>query len=51
MFRYAVCRAQLFGGDTKFDWGFDWPSFTDPASKDVVILIDDDSHGLRRTEV
>jgi len=51
MFRFAFCSAQLFASDTKFDSGSGWPSFTDPVSKDAVTLINDDSHGRRRTEV
>jgi len=51
VFRCAVCNAALFSGDTKFESGTGWPSFTDPVSKDAVKLISDDSHGMRRTEV
>ena len=51
MFRCAVCNAKLFEGETKFDSGSGWPSFTDPVNKEAVTLIDDDSHGMRRTEV
>ncbi len=51
VFRCAVCNAALFSGDAKFDSGTGWPSFTDPMSKDAVKLINDDSHGMRRTEV
>jgi peptide-methionine (R)-S-oxide reductase len=51
MFRCAVCNAALFDGETKFDSGTGWPSFTDPVSKDAIKYIDDDSHGMRRTEV
>lgn len=51
VFHCAVCGAPLFSGDTKFDSGTGWPSFTDPVSKEAVKLIPDDSHGMRRTEV
>jgi peptide-methionine (R)-S-oxide reductase len=51
MFRCAVCDTQLFAGDTKFDSGSGWPSFTDPVSTDAITLIEDNSHGMRRTEV
>ncbi len=47
----AVCDAPLFSSDTKFDSGSGWPSFTDPAVSSAVKLIDDDSHGMHRTEV
>lgn len=51
IFRCAVCNAALFKGDTKFDSGTGWPSFTDPINKEAVELIEDDSHGMHRTEV
>ena len=31
--------------------GSGWPSFTDPANVEHVRLIEDTSHGMRRTEV
>lgn len=51
IFRCAVCNAALFKGDTKFDSGTGWPSFTDPINKEAVKLIEDTTHGMRRTEV
>jgi peptide-methionine (R)-S-oxide reductase len=51
MFRCAVCDAELFDGTTKFDSDSGWPAFTDPVSKDAVKLIEDNTHGMRRTEV
>lgn len=51
VFRCAVCNSALFSGDTKFDSGTGWPSFTDPINKEAVKLITDNSYGMRRTEV
>lgn len=51
MFHCAVCDAPLFSSDTKFESGSGWPSFTDPVNKEAVRLIEDNSHGMRRTEV
>lgn len=51
MYHCAVCGTALFSSDTKFDSGSGWPSFTDPASSQAVVLKDDSSHGMRRTEV
>lgn len=51
MYHCAVCGAPLFASDTKFESGTGWPSFTDPALKDAVKLMPDDSHGMQRTEV
>ena len=51
VFHCAVCNAPLFRGDTKFDSGSGWPSFTNPVSKDAIKYIEDNSYGMRRTEV
>src|SRR4051794_13161646 len=50
-YRCAACGTELFGSDTKFDSGSGWPSFTEPADREHVELIDDTSHGMVRTEV
>ena len=47
----AACGTRLFESGTKFDSGSGWPSFTDPANAAHVRLIQDTSHGMRRTEV
>lgn len=41
----------LFDSKDKFDSGSGWPSFTKPISTDSVILKEDHSHGMMRTEV
>ena len=51
MYVCKVCGAELFSSDTKFDSGTGWPSFTDVASNEHVILQEDASHGMARTEV
>lgn len=51
VFRCAVCNALLFSSETKFDSGSGWPSFTNPVDKKAVLLVHDNSHGMRRTEV
>jgi peptide-methionine (R)-S-oxide reductase len=50
MFNCAVCGAQLFSSDTKYDSGTGWPSFTD-AIPGAVKEQQDTSHGMVRTEV
>lgn len=51
MFHCGGCGAELFSSDTKFDSGSGWPSFTEPAVRDHVTLIEDHTHGMLRTEV
>ena len=45
-----VCGQKLFESNTKFDSGTGWPSF-DQAIPGSVVMKDDDSYGMRRTEV
>ncbi len=49
-FSCAACGQQLFASNTKFESGSGWPSF-DQALPDATKLIEDTSHGMRRTEV
>ncbi len=51
MYRCAICGTELFSSDTKFDSGTGWPSFTNPANLEHVVLKEDMSHGTLRTEV
>jgi peptide-methionine (R)-S-oxide reductase len=51
MYVCAACGAELFDSGTKFESGSGWPSFYDVASRGNVILQDDNSHGMERTEV
>lgn len=47
----VACGQMLFSSDTKFDSGTGWPSFTNPVNLEHIKLHDDDSLGVRRTEV
>ncbi len=51
MYACVACGNQLFDSGTKFESGSGWPSFYDVAEKGNVILEDDNSHGMSRTEV
>ena len=51
----AACGAMLFKSDAKYESTLPgligWPSFSDAASNEALVLSDDDSLGTRRTEV
>ena len=51
MYHCAACGQALFSSETKFDSGSGWPSFTEPAVAENVILEEDQSLGMVRTEV
>ncbi len=51
MYRCRICGAELFSSDAKFESGTGWPSFDEPANLEHVELMEDDSHGMKRTEV
>ena len=45
------CNIPVFRSEQKFDSGTGWPSFSAPFSSDAIVLRNDDSDGLNRTEV
>lgn len=45
------CGTELFSSSAKFESGSGWPSFDDPVAKENIKLVDDSSHGMKRTEV
>jgi methionine-R-sulfoxide reductase len=51
VFYSAATGQPLFSSKDKFESGTGWPSFTAPISKDAVILVEDQSLGMRRVEV
>jgi peptide-methionine (R)-S-oxide reductase len=51
VYRCRACRAELFRSGEKFDSHCGWPSFWSPGDSDSVVLIEDRSLGMTRTEV
>ncbi len=47
----AVCGNPLFKSDAKFASSCGWPSFFEALRPNSVNYLDDNSHGMRRTEV
>src|SRR3712207_4122367 len=46
-----ACGQELFRSETKFDSHCGWPSFYEASAEDNVLLREDRSHGMLRTEV
>lgn len=51
LYRCALCGAELFSSDMKFDSGIGWPSFSEPISLAHIELREDTSGGANRIEV
>jgi peptide-methionine (R)-S-oxide reductase len=51
VYRCRACGAELFRSDTKFDSHCGWPSFWSPLAGDRVVLLEDHTLGMVRTEV
>src|SRR6202050_5918903 len=51
VYRCRACGADLFRSDAKCESHCGWPSFYQPSESDAVVLIEDRSLGVPRTEV
>lgn len=51
MYVCSACGLELFDSQTKYDSGSGWPSFYQPATKEVVAETHDTSYGMNRVEV
>ena len=50
LYACVCCGEPLFRSETKFDSGTGWPSFFAPVAKEAVVVREDRSHGMARTE-
>ncbi len=51
LYHCSACGNALFDSRAKYHSGTGWPSFTETVSPDAVELVEDNSHGMVRTEV
>ena len=50
-YRCICCGLPLFRSDAKFDSGCGWPSFCEPLEGANLLEVEDDGHGMIRTEI
>jgi peptide methionine sulfoxide reductase MsrB len=47
----APCGSELFGSTAKFESATGWSSFYEPLAKDKIVVLADNTGGIRRQEV
>jgi peptide-methionine (R)-S-oxide reductase len=50
-YKCAGCGTELFSSDAKFESGSGWPSFYEALDPEKIKEVEDNSHGMVRTEV
>jgi len=50
-YQCVCCGNELFSSETKFDSGTGWPSFWDPIAPEKIMMEEDNSFFMLRTEV
>lgn len=50
-YKCICCGTALFRSDAKFDSGCGWPSFFEPLEGANLTELEDETHGMRRTEI
>lgn len=51
IYHCLCCNSPLFYSNSKYDSGCGWPSFYQPVSADAIRYLEDNSHGMQRTEI
>ncbi|KAA0264032.1 peptide-methionine (R)-S-oxide reductase MsrB [Hafnia alvei] len=51
IYHCLCCNRPLFYSNSKYDSGCGWPSFYQPVSADAIRYLEDNSHGMQRTEI
>ncbi|MFG1925750.1 peptide-methionine (R)-S-oxide reductase MsrB [Cryptosporangium sp. NPDC048952] len=51
VYHCRACQTELFRSDTKFESHCGWPSFYAPSDAKNVVLIEDNTLGMKRVEV
>jgi len=51
LYSCRLCGLPLFRGGSKFESGTGWPSFTAPFAEGHLDYVEDNSHGMVRTEI
>ncbi|USD66630.1 peptide-methionine (R)-S-oxide reductase MsrB [Vibrio sp. SCSIO 43136] len=51
IYNCVCCNAELFKSENKYDSGCGWPSFDAPINDTAITYLEDNSHGMKRTEI